>query len=81
MSKCELATPTPLGLDINWNLFDAIIPRNLDGCFKLLGTPIGSDEYCQQLTQQRANKVQECLEALGKLPDPQVALALLRCCQ
>ena len=80
MSKCEIITPTQQGLDINWDLFNARIPRNLDGSFKLLGAPIGSKEYCQQLTQQRANKVQECLDALGELPDPQVALALLRSC-
>ena len=80
MSKCELVSPSPQGLGINWDLFDILIPRNLDGCLKLLGTPIGSDEYCQKLTQQRADGVQECLDALGELPDPQVALALLRSC-
>ena len=52
MSKCELVTPMPQGLAVNWDLFDQHIPRNLDGCIKLLGTPIGSEEYCQQLTKQ-----------------------------
>ena len=32
------------------------------------------------LTHQRATKVQDCLDAIGELPDPQVALALLRLC-
>ena len=80
MAKCELVSPTPKGLGVNWDLFDQLIPRNLDGCFKFLGTPIGSDEYCQQLTKQRATKVQECLDAIGELANPQVALTLLRSC-
>ena len=80
MAKCELI-PTALGgEDINWQLFDHDMPLKLDGCFKLLGAPIGSDEYCQSLTARRADKVQSTLNAIGELPDPQVALALLRSC-
>ena len=80
MSKCELVSAVPQGIGMDWDLFDQHIPRNLDGCLKLLGTPIGTDEYCQSLTHHRATKVQECLDAIGELPDPQVALALLRLC-
>ena len=64
----------------NWELFDENMPRKIDGCFKLLGVPIGTVEYCRTLTDERAAKVQNSLDAIGKLPDPQVALALLRSC-
>ena len=80
MSKCELVPAIPGGGGINWDMFDQNMPRKLDGCFKLLGAPIGTDEYCQSLTSKRAAKVQSSLDAIGELPDPQVALALLRSC-
>ena len=80
MSKCELVPAVPGGVGINWGLFDQNMPRKLDGCFKLLGAPIGSKEYAQSLTNKRATKIQSCLDAIGELPDPQVALALLRSC-
>ena len=80
MSKCELVPAAPGGVGINWDLFDQNMPRKLDGCFKLLGAPIGTDEYCKSLTKNRAAKVQSSLDAIGDLPDPQVALALLRSC-
>ena len=80
MSKCELVPAVPGGGGINWGLFDPNMPRKLDGCFKLLGAPIGTQEYCQLITAKRAAKVQSSLDAIGELPDPQVALALLRSC-
>ena len=80
MSKCELVLAVTRGADINWDLFDTNIPHKLDGCFKLLGSPIGSAEYCQSISNKRAAKVQCTLDAIGELPDPQVALALLRSC-
>ena len=80
MSKCELVPAKHGGADINWSLFDNDMPRKLDGGFKLLGAPIGTTEYCQALTNKRAVKVQSSLDAIAELPDPQVALALLRSC-
>ena len=79
-SKCELIPASQNGNDINWGLFDTDIQRNLNGGFKLLGAPIGKAEYCQQITAKRADKIQRCLDAIGELNDPQVALALLRSC-
>ena len=52
MSKCELVSAVPQGIGMDWDLFDQNIPRKLDGCLKLLGAPIGTDEYCQSLTHQ-----------------------------
>ena len=80
MSKCELVSPTPGGEGIAWDLFDQSIQKKVDCCFTLLGSPVGTDEYCQSLTNKRASKVQSTLDAIGELPDPQVALALLRSC-
>ena len=80
LSKCELIPAISGGSDINWELFDESIPHQLDGCCNILGAPIGTAEYCQSITSKRAAKVQDILNAIGDLPDPQVALTLLRSC-
>ena len=41
---------------------------------------VGTDEYFQSVTAKRAAKLQSSLDAIGELPDLQVALALLRSC-
>ena len=41
---------------------------------------MGSAEFCNSHTQERVNKALRLLSALGELPDPQVALQLLRKC-
>ena len=46
----------------------------------MLGGPIGSDIFCNDHTEKRVEKALEVLTALGELPDPQVALSLLRYC-
>ena len=52
-------------------------PRN----FELLGVPLGSPEHCGQNLQARLEKkVFPTLDSLSELPDPQVALRLLRHC-
>ena len=51
-----------------------------NGNFELLGGPIGSEDFCNSHTQERVNKALELLTALGELPDPQVALTLIRQC-
>ena len=35
----------PGGAGITWELFNENMPRKLDGCFKLLGAPIGTADY------------------------------------
>ena len=62
------------------NLFPDDVTFLEDGNFELLGGPIGSSEYCNQHTQNRVDKASELLLALGELPNPQVALTLLRQC-
>ena len=70
MGKCELVSPTPGGEGISWELFDQSILRKVDCCFTLLGSPVGTAEYCQSLTNKRASKVQSTHDAIGELPDP-----------
>ncbi len=51
-----------------------------DGNFELLGGPIGSPDFCNNHTAKRVEKATAVLKAIGELPDPQVALLLLRYC-
>ena len=78
--KCELVlTGGPASsVDVSAFLADFKVVR--DGNFDLLGGPIGSPEYCNSHTQSRVNKALQVLSALGEVPDPQVALKLLRQC-
>ena len=48
--------------------------------FELLGGPVGDAEYCNKHTTERVHKATKLLQAIGELPDPQVALLLLRQC-
>ena len=79
-TKCEIIPTAGYRANLNKSLF----PNNMivrdDGNFELLGGPIGSDDYCNQHTQERVERAMEILTALGELPDPQVALTLLRHC-
>ena len=50
------------------------------GCFKLLGAPIGSTEWCEELLGRRIAKARSLLTAIGKFPDAQGAFCLLRSC-
>ena len=79
-SKCKVIPTAGTNAALNKSLFpDEVIFRD-DGNFELLGGPIGSDEFCNQHTQKRVDKAVKVLDALGELPDPQVALTLLRQC-
>ena len=78
--KCELIPAAEGENGIDWRMFDSSIPKNQEGGFRLLGAPIGKTEYCQFLTAERVVRIQSSLDAIGALPDLQVALALLRSC-
>ena len=79
-TKCEIIPASGNNAVLNKNLFPEDLIYRDDGNFELLGGPIGSETFCNQHTQERVNKVMEILTALGELPDPQVALTLLRHC-
>ena len=79
-SKCEVIPAAGSNSTINRSLFPSEIKFRDNGDFELLGGPIGSEEFCNTHTQERVNKAIELLTALGELPDPQVALTLVRQC-
>ena len=79
-SKCEVIPAARESAIIDKTLFPNDIIFREDGNFELLGGPIGTDAFCNQHTQDRVDKAQKLLSALGELPDPQVALTLLRHC-
>ncbi len=77
--KCELIPMAgPQAHIINHFPGDMIVRG--DGNFELLGGPIGTPEFCNNHTQERVDKACKLLKELGELPDPQVALLLLRYC-
>ena len=51
-----------------------------DKNFELLGGPVGDDSFCNEHTGKRVQKAMDILKAIGEMPDPQVALLLLRYC-
>ena len=48
--------------------------------FKLLGAPLGSTEWCEDLLGRRLRKARALLAATGKSPDAQGAFCLLHSC-
>ena len=78
--KCELVLTAGADSTVNAAEFPSDFKVVRDGNFELLGGPVGSPEFCNQHTQGRVAKVVRILSALGEVPDPQVALQLLRRC-
>ena len=79
-SKCEVIPKAGVDATIEKSRFPSEVIFRDNSNFELLGGPIGSDDFCDQHTQKRVNKAIKVLTALGELPDPQVALVLLRNC-
>ncbi|CAL4067969.1 unnamed protein product [Meganyctiphanes norvegica] len=79
-TKCEVIPTAGQNSQIYKNLFPVDVKYKEDGNFELLGGPIGSSSFCNDHTSNRVEKAMEVLKALGELPDPQVALILLRHC-
>jgi hypothetical protein len=78
--KCELILVGGAASTVDVGLFPSDFKVVRDGNFELLGGPIGSPAFCNQHTQARVDKATRVLDALGEVPDPQVALQLLRRC-
>jgi hypothetical protein len=72
----RLLFPRPLLVDADTGRSRVIV----DGNFDLLGSPVGSSEYCTRYTQERVQKVAPTLAALGDFWDPQITVRLLRHC-
>ena len=78
--KCELILVAGAASTVDVAAFPSDFKVVRDGNFELLGAPIGSPEFCNEHTRDRVGKAARILQALGELPDPQVALQLLRRC-
>ena len=66
------------------SLAQSFCPADFQGCswnrtsnFKLLGAPIGSDAWCEELLGRHVGKARALLSAIGRFPDAQGALAAL----
>jgi len=77
-AKCEVIPAAGAASQANMGLFPPSVKVVTSGCFELLGRPVGTPEFCNQHTAERVAKAKELLAAIGELPDPQVALMLLR---
>ena len=78
--KCELILTGGAASTVDVTQFPSDFKVVRDGNFELLGGPVGTPQHCNSHTQARATKALRVLEALGEVPDPQVALQLLRRC-
>ena len=78
--KCELIPTGGATSTVDVTRFPSDFKVIRDGNFELLGGPVGSPQFCNEHTQTRVSKARRVLEALGEVPDPQVALQLLRRC-
>ena len=70
-----------------WPSAQSFGPGDFQGCswngtsnFKLLGAPVGSNEWCEELLGRRVGKARALLSAIGRFPDAQGAFSLLRSC-
>ena len=79
-NKCEVIPTAGSQHTVDRHAFPSTFKFITTQCFELLGAPIGTDQFCQQHTRERTNKATKLLSAIGALPDPQVALLLLRYC-
>lgn len=79
-AKCEVISCAGFHSHLQRNLFSGTFAVKDEANFELLGTPVGSDDFCNTHTQERVDKATIVLAALGELPGAQVALLLLRVC-
>ena len=78
---CVLIPPMGTSTACNLAEFPMDIKRNMSGCFKLLGVPIGNQKYCSSLLQEkRIAKAREMYDHIPLLEDGQIALKLLSRC-
>ena len=50
------------------------------GGFEFLGAPVGSNEFCENHSAERADQAKKLWSAITELDDPQVGLRLMRAC-
>ena len=86
LAKCEVVTPGRAGAADLAAALPATLLRTHDGNdrvlhnFEFLGAAVGDDTFVAEDTRARVQKAMPLLDAIAELPDPQVALRLLRAC-
>lgn len=78
--KCELIPTAGTSSTVDRRLFPADMMYKSDANFELLGGPVGCADFCNEHTKERVDKATKLLKKLGEVPDPMVALLLLRHC-
>ena len=79
--KCELIPTAGVRSAVDWSQFPPEMKRVADASFKFLGTPICSQEFVVNFTQQkRTDKAIRLLQEVEWLEDGQVAHKLLTRC-
>ena len=69
----------PGNCEVSENPLPSDIPISKDG-FYLLGCPIGSPSFCEEVLQGRVSKIKETLKIVHDMGDSQLETALLRSC-
>ena len=77
--KCEVIPAARAWHAIRADLF-SIFSCVLDGNFKLLGAPIGDEDFCTSLTDKQIRKCEASFEGIGKLKHVQSSYLLIKRC-
>eukprot|EP00666_Eupelagonemidae_sp_cell4sb_P017889 gene17889-biopygen41696 len=80
VGKCELIPAAGPRSTVDFSVFPAGMKVLPGGNFELLGAAVGGAASRDAHTAARVAAAQPQLDAIGELPDPQVALLLLRNC-
>ena len=75
LSKCELI---PINIqNHDCSLFPDQLKILSDGNFEYLGAPIGNQEFCNDYTLSKGNKLKPLFNAISNLEDPKISYILL----
>jgi hypothetical protein len=80
-SKCELIPTAGHNSSVDLDAFPEVMKRRLDGCFDILGAPVGAAEHCNSYIQvKRVEPAAERLSQLGDLEDAHAAYKIMSTC-
>ncbi len=80
-TKCELIPTAGADSAADLSDFPSDMKRVGDGCFKFLGTPIGTEEFTTRFTEEkRANKANRLLDEIAWVEEGQFAHKLIMRC-
>eukprot|EP00660_Eupelagonema_oceanica_P019390 gene19390-biopygen10461 len=76
--KCELIPAAGEDHACDLSLYPADIKLRLSGSFELLGAAVGRADFAAEHSARRVAEASQLMDRIGDLPDPQIALLLLR---